>query len=311
MTTYVFGPVPSRRLGRSLGVDLVPFKTCTYDCTYCQLGRTSRKTTERRQWVPLDDVLGQLRLKLKSDPDYVTLSGSGEPTLYADLDRLIDGIKEITQVPIAVLTNGSLLWQEDVRRQLRRADLVMPTLAAGDERTYRTIHRPDEGIHFERMLDGLIRFRQEFHGRYWLEVFLLGGCNDSEEHIQAVSRCVDRIGPGRVQLNTVARPPAESSAKPVPRQRLAEIALRFSPPAQIIAEFDRTHHQPSAGSDRDAILALLQRRPCTIDDIASGLGLHRNAILKHLELLRSSKEVMVSTMLSGSYYHAVASRENA
>jgi len=124
--TYIFGPVPSRRLGRSLGVDLVPFKTCTYDCIYCQLGRTTNKTAERREWVPLNEVLAELQDKLATKPDYITLSGSGEPTLYSRLDDLIDRIRSMTDVPVAVLTNGSLLWQKEVRRQLMDAHLVIP-----------------------------------------------------------------------------------------------------------------------------------------------------------------------------------------
>ncbi len=169
--TYIFGPVPSRRLGRSLGVDLVPFKTCSYDCIYCQLGRTTNQTVERREWVPLDAVLAELRGKLASQPDYITLSGSGEPTLYSRLDELIDGIRAMTEVPIAVLTNGSLLWQPEVRSKLLRAHLVIPSLDAGDERTFQAIDRPHGTISFKRMLWGLIDFRREYQGQYWLEVF--------------------------------------------------------------------------------------------------------------------------------------------
>ena len=173
--SYVFGPVPSRRLGRSLGVDLVPFKTCSYDCIYCQLGRTSCKTVERKQWVPLDDVLAELKEKLSTRPDYITLSGSGEPTLFWRTGELIDRIKAMTDVPVAVLTNGSLLWCKDVRDQLTNADLVIPSLDAGDQSMFRAVNRPHEDISFERMLDGLIAFRKAFGGQYWLEIMLLAG----------------------------------------------------------------------------------------------------------------------------------------
>jgi len=156
-----------------LGVDLVPFKTCTYDCIYCQLGRTTNKTVERRQWVPLDDVLAELKEKLATRPDYITLSGSGEPTLYSRLDELIAGIRSMTDVPVAVLTNGSLLWQEDVRRQLMDAHLVIPSLDAGQGAMFQAVNRPHESISFEQMLEGLIAFREEYYGEYWLEVFLL------------------------------------------------------------------------------------------------------------------------------------------
>ena len=177
MSNYIFGPVPSRRLGRSLGVDLVPFKTCTYDCIYCQLGRTTNKTIQRKEWVPLDDVVTELETKLSSQPDYITLSGSGEPTLYSRTGELIDRIKAVTNVPVAVLTNGSLLWNQEVRARLMNADLVVPSLDAGDEAMFRAVNRPHEDISFERMLQGLIDFRHEFQGKYWLEVFLLAGHN--------------------------------------------------------------------------------------------------------------------------------------
>ncbi|NQT19895.1 MAG: radical SAM protein, partial [Planctomycetes bacterium] len=156
MSKYIFGPVPSRRLGRSLGVDVVPLKTCSYDCIYCQLGNTTCKTVERKEWVPLDDVVLELKDRLSSRPDYITLSGSGEPTLYSRVAELIDRIKVMTDVPVAVLTNGSLLWQEEVRRQLMKADLVIPSLDAGDEVMFRLVNRPHEDVSFERMLAGLV-----------------------------------------------------------------------------------------------------------------------------------------------------------
>ncbi|HBO43222.1 MAG TPA: radical SAM protein, partial [Planctomycetaceae bacterium] len=168
MNHFVFGPVPSRRLGRSLGVDLVPFKTCSYDCIYCQLGPTNCRTVERREWVPLNDVLRELKSKLNPPPDYITLSGSGEPTLYSRLDELINRIKDMSDVPVAVLTNGSLLWRDDVRRQLAAADLVMPSLDAGNPATFELVNRPHEAIAFEQMLSGLIAFRQSYRGRFWL-----------------------------------------------------------------------------------------------------------------------------------------------
>ncbi len=169
MSRYIFGPVPSRRLGRSLGVDLVPFKTCTYDCIYCQLGRTPCTTTERKEWVPLDGVLEDLRQKLSTRPDYITLSGSGEPTLYSRLDELIDRIKTMTDVPVAVLTNGALFADKELRRQLMEADLVVPSLDAGDEAMFQMVNRPHQDISFEHMLQGLIDFRREYQGKYWLE----------------------------------------------------------------------------------------------------------------------------------------------
>jgi len=272
MSSQIFGPVPSRRLGRSLGVDLVPFKTCTYDCIYCQLGRTTCKTIERKEWVPLDRVLEELAEKLSSKPDYITLSGSGEPTLFSRVDELIDRIKAITEVPVAVLTNGSLLWQEDVRHQLMNADLVVPSLDAGDEAMFRLVNRPHHEISFEQMLDGLIAFRREFRGEYWLEVFVVGAYTAIGGELAKAAKCVDRIKPDRIQLNTVTRPPAEKYALGVSPGRLAELASTFRLPAEVIADFRGVHRQAEFVAGRKEILDMLRRRPCSIDDIADGLG---------------------------------------
>lgn len=283
----VFGPVPSRRLGRSLGVDLVPFKTCSYDCIYCQLGRTTHKTVERREWVPLETLLDALRPKLALRPDWITLSGSGEPTLYSRLNELMDGIHRMTAVPVAVLTNGSLLWQPEVRRQLSGADLVIPSLDAGDPDVFAAVNRPAPDIAFETMLDGLIRFRQEFSKPYWLEVFLLEGINTAEDQIAAIEDCARRIGPDRIQLNTATRPPAEAYAVAVAPERLARIAARFTPSAEVIADYRGVHAQPDFTVRRDAVLELLGRRPCTEEDIAGGLGIHRNEAVKYIADLES------------------------
>jgi len=298
MNNYIFGPVPSRRLGRSLGVDLVPLKTCSYDCIYCQLGSTTCKTIERKEWVPLDDVVGGLKERLSAEPDYVTLSGSGEPTLYSRIDELIDRIKRITNVPLAVLTNGSLLWQAEVRRQLLDADLVVPSLDAGSEETFRRVNRPHEGISFEKLLDGLASFRNQFQGEYWLEVLLLDGITAHDAEVTGLAECIDRIGPDRVQLNTATRPPAESFAVAVAEQRMAELAPRFRPAAEVIAKFRHAGDGTTYAANRESILSLLSRRPCTLDDIADGLGMHRNEVIKYVDEL-TAQELLVKTETQG------------
>jgi len=281
----IFGPVPSRRLGRSLGVDLVPFKTCTYDCIYCQLGQTTNKTVERREWVPLDDVLAELKDKLSAKPDYITLSGSGEPTLYSRLDELIAGIRSMTDTPVAVLTNGSLLWQEDVRRQLMDAHLVVPSLDAGQESMFQAVNRPHESISFEQMLEGLIAFRQQYQGQYWLEVFLLSGHTAIEGEAQKIIDCVGQIKPDRVQLNTATRPTVEDYAKMVNHKRMMELAGRFNPQAEVIADYRGVHAQSEFQAGRENVLEMVQRRPCSLKDIADGLDMHRNEAIKYIEEL--------------------------
>jgi len=286
---YIFGPVPSRRLGRSLGVDLVPFKTCSYDCIYCQLGRTTDKTIERRQWVPLDDVLAELKDNLSTRPDYITLSGSGEPTLYSRLDELIEGIRSMTDIPIAVLTNGSLLWDREVADTLMGADLIVPSLDAGSEAIFRAVNRPHDEISFDRMMQGLIEFRREFQGQYWLEVFLLAGHNAIAAEVEKLVDCVNRINPDRVQLNTATRPPAEDYAATVQRSDLNQLAEMFDPPAEVIADFRGVHQHSEFAAGRQGVMDLLRRRPCSIEDVADGLGMHRNEVVKYVEELTDQK----------------------
>jgi len=285
--SHVFGPVPSRRLGRSLGVDLVPFKTCTYDCIYCQLGRTTNKTIERKEWVPLEEVLAELKDKLCCRPDYITLSGSGEPTLYSRMDELIGRIRSMTDTPVAVLTNGSLLWQEEVCAQMMAADLVIPSLDAGSTVMFATVNRPHQDITLEKLLNGLVEFRQRFTGRFWLEVFLLAGYTADASEVRHIAKYVDLIRPERVQLNTVARPPAEAFAMPVAQERLLEYASMFTPQAEIIADFRKTHDLAEFEATRKEVIDLLRRRPCSVDDLANGLSIHRNEVAKYVEELRA------------------------
>jgi wyosine [tRNA(Phe)-imidazoG37] synthetase (radical SAM superfamily) len=303
---YVYGPVPSRRLGRSLGVDLVPFKTCTYDCIYCQLGRTTDQTTRRIEYVATDQVLAELKAKLAAAPlpDYVCIAGSGEPTLHARIGEVIAGIKRLTRVPVAVLTNGSLLWDVAVRQALMEADLVMPSLDAGDDAMFQRINRPHREIAFEAMVDGLADFTARFPRLVWLEVLLVEGITGAEPEVDKIAALARRIGPGRVQLNTVSRPPAEGFARAVPRERLLGLAQRFSTPVELIndsAPARATLAGPGAVADTD-ILDLLRRRPCTAAGIATGLSLHIQEVAKRLEALVKTGAVAVLQKNSETFY---------
>lgn len=288
---YTYGPVPSRRLGRSLGVDLVPFKTCTYDCVYCQLGPTTDKTVERACYVPVDDVTAEVRERLASSsrPDFIALAGSGEPTLHEGIGALVEAIKGLTDVPVAVLTNGSLLWMPAVREALMAADLVMPSLDAGDERAFQRVNRPHPSIVFDAMVDGLAEFTSAFRGQVWLEVLLLEGITSSPAEVSKIAAHVERIRPARVQLNTAVRPPAEAGVRPVSMRELEAAADAFGGEVDIVAE--RVWHgpaeEPRTGTGDEDILALLERRPCTAADVAAGLGMHVAEVLKRLEELRS------------------------
>lgn len=302
MPTYVFGPVPSRRLGRSLGVDLVPFKTCTYDCIYCQLGRTTCKTTERKEWVPLDRVLAEIRDKLATQPDYITLSGSGEPTLYSRLGELLALIKESTNIPIAVLTNGSLLRDRAVQEGLAEADLVVPSLDAGDASLFRHVNRPHESIAFEQMVDGLCEFRNRFSGACWLEVFLLGGMTAVPSEVDKIAQLAARIRPDRIQLNTVSRPPAEDFALPAPKPDMERFAARLGERAEVIADYRGIHLESDFTAKREGVLELLRRRPCTLKDISAGLGIHANEATKYVTELLERGEIAANPRGSRTFY---------
>lgn len=281
----IFGPVPSRRLGRSLGVDVVPFKTCTFDCIYCQLGRTTNKTTERREWVPLKRILEDLRGKLPLEPDYITIAGSGEPTLYSRIGDLIAEIHAITEIPVAVLTNGSLLWDDAVRSELLKADVVLPSLDVGSKTLFQVVNRPHPAIDFDRLIEGLIAFRCQFHGLYWLEVLLLCGYTAIEAEVKKIANRAAEIKPNEVHLNTCIRPPVEEYAYAVDWRRLVQLADLFSPPAEVITDSQPGVIRTIASGDSEAILQLLRRRPCTASDIAASLGIAPSEAVKNIESL--------------------------
>lgn len=290
---FTFGPVPSRRLGRSLGIDFVPFKTCTYDCIYCQLGRTPAKTMDRREYFPVDAVLREIEEKLKkiSRPDYITLSGSGEPTLHNRIGDIVSGIKVFSDIPVAVLTNGSLFWIREVRDAVCGADLIIPSLDAGSEETFLKVNRPHGGIVFKEMVEGLHLLRKEFKGPVWLEVFIAGGVTDREDDIARIKNLVDYIEPDWIQLNTAVRTPAEEYAGLVGRARMDEISTFFGRNCEVIADYSKVHGLDEFSPTREEVLALVRLRPCSIDDISSGLGLHRNESIKHVQELMNKKLV--------------------
>ncbi|HUW60920.1 MAG TPA: radical SAM protein [Candidatus Bathyarchaeia archaeon] len=290
---YVFGPALSRRLGRSLGIDVVPFKTCTYDCVYCQLGPTTVHTLERKPYVPLDEVLDELRSKLETGvlPDYVTIGGSGEPTLYSEIGPLITGIKSLTPTPVAVLTNGSLLWDPEVRDALNLANVVLPSLDASDAQTFLAVNQPIAAITYERMIAGLESFRETYSGQIWLEIFLTAPIEPQSPAIDRFIDCIGRIRPDKIHLNTLARPAPGSTAVPVAPNIMQKIARRIGPNAEVIANFPNIVAQASRlHVSEDEILALVRRHPCSLQDIAAGLSIPVLEAMKHVEhLLQQGK----------------------
>ena len=283
-TKHLYGPVPSRRLGRSLGVDIVPFKTCTLDCIYCQLGKTTRHTLQRKEYVPVDDILSELKIALDAgvEADYITIGGSGEPTLHSGIGRLIEGIKKLTPIPVAILTNGTLFYLPEVRADCASADVILPSLDAGDQQTFEKINRPYDQITFERLVDGLRALRREYRGQIWLEVFFIEHFNTGNGQIAKLAEAIKRIGPDKVHLNTAVRPTAEPDVVKVPPEKLEEMARRLGPNCEVIADFVSSHCGRITDEISQTLLSMLKRRPCSLDDISTALGLVPNDALKYL-----------------------------
>lgn len=272
---YIFGPVPSRRLGKSLGVDIVPLKTCTQNCIYCQLGVDGVTTTERKPYVDIAAVVEELKDKLRSgvEVDVITLSGSGEPTLNSQISELIASIKALCDKRLVLITNGTLLGDPQVRKDIMGADVVMPSLDAGDEETFRKMNCPHVGMTLKKLVNGLMQFRQEFAGQIWLEVFFCDGINTSASQVEKIKSIIARVNPDKIQINTAVRPVTKASAVAVSPGKLAEIAEKFGSSAEVIARFPKSSHFSGDNVDADTIAAMLKRRPCSLEDVCSSLDI--------------------------------------
>jgi wyosine [tRNA(Phe)-imidazoG37] synthetase (radical SAM superfamily) len=287
-TGYLYGPVPSRMLGRSLGIDIVPAKVCTLDCVYCQIGKTTEKTIERRSYTDIKDILSELKKRLDRGvtADFITISGSGEPTLHSELGELIDSIKRITDIPVALITNGTLLYRPDVRADCAKADVVLPSLDAGDEKIFQRINRPHNDISIEKHIYGLSAFRNEYSGQIWLEIFFIDGLNADAGQVNKIKGIVDRINPDKVQLNTAVRPTAEPNVKRVDVEKLQAIALQLGEKCEVVADFLPRHCDEYFKGKTEDVLSMLKRRPCTIGDICRGLNISHNEALKYITHLK-------------------------
>jgi wyosine [tRNA(Phe)-imidazoG37] synthetase (radical SAM superfamily) len=286
-TSYTYGPVPSRRLGLSLGVDIVPAKVCTLDCIYCQVGRTTQKSIIRQDFIDIEAVLAELEGKLKAGikADYITIGGSGEPTLNSRLGDLIDGIRRLTDIRVAILTNGTLLHRADVRAECAKADVVCPTLDAADAAVFEAVHRPAPGITIEKLVSGIEQFRREFQGQIWLEVFLVAGVNTDAEQIEKIKGLIRRTRPDKVHLNTAVRPPAEPNVQAVPAETLDTIARQIGGNCEVIGAPPGGNERHETRAEAD-VVSVLRRRPCSVEDICTGLAMNRKEVLRHLTHLQ-------------------------
>jgi wyosine [tRNA(Phe)-imidazoG37] synthetase (radical SAM superfamily) len=272
---FVFGPVPSRRLGRSLGIDPIPSKTCNWNCVYCQLGRSVPLTNQRQEYVPRKQVLAEVQQALAAhqpgEIDWVTFVGSGEPLLHAGLGWLVQQVKESTDLPVAVITNGSLLYLPEAQRDLTPADAILPSLDAGNPRLYRKINRPWPKLEFQRYVNGLAAFREQYGGKLWLEVMLVKGLNDSQEALEEIALAVHRIQPDQVHLNQPTRPPAEAWVQPPDEEALLRAMAILGEVAQVVHPIQGSFDLSGCASVLEAILATITRHPMQEDELIASL----------------------------------------
>jgi len=291
--THLFGPVPSRRLGVSLGIDMVPYKTCSLNCVYCECGATTALTLKRDEYMPTDEIIAELDDYLKSEPplDYITFSGSGEPTLHNGIGCIVNFLKERhPRYKVAVLTNGTLLHDSSLRKEIIGADLVMPSLDVVSEEVFKKVNRPHGAVSVDSMIEGLTALRKEFRGDLWLEILVVPGLNDSESELQMIKKALGRIKPDKVQINTLDRPGAESWVMPAVKDELESISSFLN--GEVIASFRSRKKVRSFSRDIEThIVSTLKRRPCTARDLSAVLGLHLNEVNKYLQLLLESGKI--------------------
>jgi wyosine [tRNA(Phe)-imidazoG37] synthetase (radical SAM superfamily) len=304
---YLFGPVPSRRLGISLGVDLVPKKVCSLDCVYCEVGSTTKLTTDRMEYISVNRIKEELKdfFSNNSNPEYITFSGSGEPTLHSRIGEVLDFIKELKpNIPVAILTNGTLLGSSEVRKEILKAQLVLPSLDAATQQIFEKINRPDSRLTAAGCVEGLVSFRKEYKGKIWLEVFILPGYNDTPKELEALRGAISRIKPDKVQLNTLDRPGTVEGLRSATEEELRRIIdLWGFPNSEIIASsIHRKSILSYKGDTENIILETISRRPCTLEDLQSILGLHINEINKYLSTMEKEGKITTRHESRGLFY---------
>ena len=306
---HIFGPVASRRLGISLGVDLVVHKICSLDCVYCECGKTTELTPERRDYVPFDRVRAELDhyWDHNDDPDYITFSGSGEPTLNREMGRVIDYIKDThPNIRVAMLTNATLLTDPGVRAELARVDLLVPSLDGVSERAFRKINRPCKGISAKDVAAGIKAMAREFSGEIWLEIFILPGVNNTPEEMDLLKAEILEIQPTRVQLNTLDRPGTLDSIGPASREELEAVAAHLDlDNLEIIAKVAKKQVKTPAENLESAVLETIHRRPCTREDLVSMLGARPGALEALLEELLNQGRIEVTREARGEFYRTI------
>jgi wyosine [tRNA(Phe)-imidazoG37] synthetase (radical SAM superfamily) len=306
MYKHLFGPVPSRRLGMSLGVDLVPHKICTLDCVYCECGVTNKLTMQRKEYILFERVTEELKEYFENSPkpDYITLTGSGEPTLNSRIGEIIDYIKGNFDVKVAVLTNGTLLWMPEVRKEISKADLVLPSFDAAVFDDFQKINKPTPELNLQTYLQGIIDFRKEYKGQIWLEILILPGFNDCKTNIVTLKHAILQIKPDRVQVNTLDRPGTIDNLRAATLAELNYIVEKWNlPNVEIVSKITRRSDMKGFRSDIEtAILETIERRPCTLEDLEQITGLHFNELNKYLSILENEQKIRAEKQERGFFY---------
>jgi wyosine [tRNA(Phe)-imidazoG37] synthetase (radical SAM superfamily) len=310
---YVYGPVPSRRLGQSLGIDPIPLKTCNWNCVYCQLGRTVPLVNTLKEYAPPKAVVAEVREALEAhspgDIDWATFVGSGEPTLHSGLGRMISDVRELTDLLVAVITNGSLLYLPQVRRALSEADAVMPSLDAGSAALYRQINRPHPEATFERLLEGLMSFRQEYWGKLWPEVMLVRGLNDTEQALQDIAAALDRMRPDAVTINLPTRPPAETWVEPPDEEALMRAVAILGDVAEIVHPAVGSFDLSGADSLLEAVVGIITRHPMRQEELELALAQWAPGnVSTALAELEASGQAQVVERYGSRFWSAAGSR---
>ncbi len=310
MYKYLFGPVPSRRLGMSLGIDLVPHKVCTLDCVYCECGATTKLTVDRKEYILYKNIIKELTQYFENnpDPEYFTFSGSGEPTLNSRIGDIIDFIKkEKPNIPIAILTNGTLLYDKELRKEITKADVILPSFDAAITSDFNKINRPHNSLTIDKYLQGLIELRKEFKGKIWLEILILPNYNYNEKNILALKEAIVKIKPDSVQLNTLDRPGVIENLMPANKNDLLKIINSWDlKNVEIIAKVKDREEIISYRTDiENAILETIKRRPCTLKDLSLLLGTHINEINKYLGVLEENGKIISLVQKRGVFYKTV------
>ncbi len=293
---YIFGPVPSRRLGVSLGVDLVKKKTCNLDCVYCECGRTEETTNDRKSYVDKEKVIAEIKDYLDSGNylDYITFSGWGEPTLNSDIGEILKEIKKITNIKTAVITNGTLLWMQEVREALMISDVVMPSLDAVSKEVFEKINRPYKSLEIEKIKNGIIEFANEYKGELKLEIFIIDGINNGEKEIDKFKEIIKKIKPSVVQLNSLDRPAPENWVKKADSDILEKIksALEYDE-IEIISKYKSRENIKNYNENSEKlILNMIEKRPCTVDDIVDITGMSKSEVNKYIDILEKEKKTL-------------------